>query len=445
MFRFINPKVYYSPDDGNNGSSGVLDKQGIFDALDKDDNDKTNLLDDTGNPDESTDDKDKSTKDTKEKTKKTTEKDDEETEDDELEELEELIEEDDKDEPEEDELEQELIAPVSRKKILKEFPELFKKFPHIERALYKSQQYGELFPTLDDAREFKSKAETLDSFETDLANGDVEKILTATKSSAPNAFAKIVDNLITTINKVDPNASITITGNIISHTIYSMAMEARKTKNEALLNAASLLNQFVFGTSDYVSPKKLATEERADPEKAKLETERQQFLQDRFQVANQDLSSRVTNAIKDTIDSNIDPKGSMEDYVRKNASRDAFEIVNQMLVTDKRFQQIKDKLWERAAKNNFNSQSVADIRKAFLSRAKQLLPTAINKARMEALKGMRRKSSNNGNDTNDDDQDISVNKTQHSESRRSNNRPQVHDSKKPQKGESSLDFLMRDS
>src|SRR5216684_2440964 len=58
-----------------------------------------------------------------------------------------------------------------RQAILKEFPELFKKFPAIEHAIYREQQYAEIFPTLDDAKEANARLDDFKAFESELFDG----------------------------------------------------------------------------------------------------------------------------------------------------------------------------------------------------------------------------------------------------------------------------------
>ncbi len=60
-----------------------------------------------------------------------------------------------------------------RQQILKEFPELFKKFPAIEHAIYREQQYAEVFPTINDAKEALARNQDFKSFENELFSGDL--------------------------------------------------------------------------------------------------------------------------------------------------------------------------------------------------------------------------------------------------------------------------------
>ncbi len=445
---FIHRLNYDAPDTGSGGGSDILDKQGIFDALSDDkldvDDDKEKLkIDELEETDEDDDDSDEDIED-KKNDKKEKKKDDkkdkkEDKEIDDLDELEKELEEEDNKEDKEEELE--ITSPLRRKEVLAKYPKLFEEFPQLERAYYRNQKYSELLPTIEDAKEAVEAKETLEGFEEDLVNGNIEKMLLATKEGSGQGFNKLVDNYLSVLQKVDPNSALHVIKNVISNTIYQMATEARESKNEELHKAAKLLNEFIFGTSKYVAPSKLTTEDKTDPEKDKLETEKKQFAQQKFESASNDVRTKVSNLLKSAIADYIDPKNSMPPYVKKNAQREAFEYLNQMLTEDKRFRGIIDKLWERAAKSNYSNDSVMELRKAFLGRGKSLLPTAIKKARLEALKGMRI----NTKETKDDDtDDTDKNEKPNRQSREKKDKSQSTKPSDKFAGMSTLEALMSD-
>lgn len=306
---------------------------------------------------------------------------------DELAELEEELELEEKDE---DELE--LIAPVRRKEILAKYPKLFKDFPYLEKAYYREQKFTELYPTFEDANVAKTKAETLDKFESNLIEGDLTEILQATKDENKESFNKIADNYLLSLSKVDEGAYHHVIGNIIKATITNMVREARglgENEGRVLQNAASILNQFVFGTSQFTrsEPLSKSTPEKSDRER-ELEQKEEKFRKERFESARTSLDTKVDNVLKATISANIDKNDSMTPYVKRNAEREALEYVYERLDKDTRFKAIRDKLWQNAYKNDYDSSSMEKLLTAIKSVSKTLLPTAIKKARNEALKGM---------------------------------------------------------
>lgn len=390
---FLSPETV-TPAGGGSGTptatpSGEMGKEDMIEFLSGDDEPET--LDIT--PKDK--DKDKGKEKGKEKDKEGDETPDEDEkldktgdddDDDELDELTEL--EDELKEPTEEQLE--LVTPVRRREILKKYPQLFKDFPYLEKAYYREQQFTELLPTIDDAKQAVQARDILSNFEKDLMDGNSETVLKAVKAENPAAFNKMADNYMLTLRNVDENAYFHVLGNITKHTIAAMVQEARSSKNEELQNAALLLNQFVFGSSTYSPPTDLAKPEKeGDKDKDKNISEREQkFITQQFESSRDDLNTRVNNTLRNTIQAHIDPKESMTPYVRRNAERDAMEQLTDLVNKDSRFKVLVDKLWDKAYKDGFTTEAKDRIKSAYLSRARTLLPSVIKKARNEALRGI---------------------------------------------------------
>ena len=119
-------------------------------------------------------------------TEEAEEKEDKEEEDEELE-LKEAEEEEEEEETEELE-DDEFVVPVRRKEVLAKYPQVFKDFPYLEKSLYISQQFTELFPTPDDAKQAKEALGQFSEYETALVeNADARGILKAVKESDPES------------------------------------------------------------------------------------------------------------------------------------------------------------------------------------------------------------------------------------------------------------------
>lgn len=294
-----------------------------------------------------------------------------------------------------------LITPFKRKEILAKYPDVFKDFPYLEKAYFRDQQFTEIFPTIEDAKETVEKAETLDKFEGRIMSGEIGDVLTAVRDQDNKAFNKIVDNYLPALAKVSPEAYYHVLGNVIKNTIMSMVQESKRSNNEGLQVAAQLLNQFIFGTSEFTRPTKLAGEQDNTDERSEVEQERARFTRERFETVRDDLNTKIHNVLKSTIDGHIDPRKSMTDYVRKNAVRDAMDILERVMRQDPRFNTFLDSLWKKAFESKFDRVSTDKIKAAYLSRAKTLLPSVIKKARIDALSGQG-KSKRDDNDEESD-------------------------------------------
>lgn len=312
-------------------------------------------------------------------------KDDEEV--DELAELEEDLE-----EPDEEKLE--LTTPVRRREILKKYPQLFKDFPYLEKAYYREQQFTEILSTIDDAKEAAESHKVLQRYTEDMVEkGNISNVLKMIKETNPDTFASVVDTYMDHLERIDPAAHLHVQSNLVKNIILGMVDEAKSSNDNDLRTAALLLNKWAFGSSKFTPPTRMSKQASPEAEgKEKEISKREQEFNNRvIDSAVSDINNRVNNSIKGAIDNNIDPNGSMTDYVKRNAARDALEKVSGLIKKDVRFQKIVDKLWERAANDNYSKDSQDEIRKAYLSKAKSLLTPVLKSARNEALRGMGRK------------------------------------------------------
>ena len=289
----------------------------------------------------------------------------------------------------------ELAVPVRKKEILKVYPDLFKKFPYLEAAYFRHGQYVDIFPTIEDAKEAQEKSNQLGELESNLLSGDTESILKLVKDNDEEAFKKIADNYLPTLAKVDEKAYLNVVSNVVKHTIISMVREGRSLENsartddeknraKALINHAEAINEFVFGTREFTKPQNLSSEDKKDDS---VKKEREEFARERFETHLGELQNDVDRKITSTIDVNIDPKKSMTPFVRKHATKEASEKLEELIGQDKRFKGTLDQLWKAAVESKYSRVSLDKIRSAYLSKAKTLLPSVIKEARNEALKG----------------------------------------------------------
>jgi hypothetical protein len=347
--------------------------------------------------------------------------------------------------PKEEDLE--LTTPVRRKEILAKYPKLFKDFPYLEKAYYREQQFTEVFPTVQEAKAAGEKSRIMDRVESEIMNGDITSILKAAKQENNESFLRIADNYLPTLRSVDPQAYYHVLGNVVKDTIITMVKEARALgeNGQPLQAAANILNQFVFGSQNFQPPQPLSRQVRPDEQNREREFQQreQQRVMSSFESTKTDLQTRADNVLRSTIDQNIDPNGTMTDYVKKNATKDAFESLESLIVKDSRFRGILDKLWEKAFQQNFDKDSTDKIKSAYLSKAKTLLPSVIKRARNEALRGLGRR---NGSTEEVESETLTTRKSPSVSNGRSTapSSGKIRSGKDIPKGMSTLEFLMKD-
>lgn len=339
----------------------------------------------------------------------------------------------------------ELAVPARRKEILAKYPNIFKDFPYLEKAYYLERKYSELLPTIEDAQQAVDKSKQLDEYEKELMSGSTESILTAVRDNDKKAYARLVDNYLPTLQKIDENAYLHVVGNVVKQAIIALVQAGKDEGSDDFIQAADTINKFVFGTRTFTPPARMSKDEATEDAKATEISERErQFNERQFEVAKTGITGKIDNIIKSTVDKNIDPNDSMTDYVRRTATREVTESLESLIQKDSRFMTIYDRLWEKAAKDNFSQESMDRIKSAYLSKAKTLLPEIIKKVRNEAIKGINRKA-NSDNDNKDRKGPLPVGKTRNSASSQNSGKAQANGSKQPvPKGMSSLEYLMQD-
>lgn len=336
----------------------------------------------------------------------------------------------------------ELTTPVRRKEILAKYPKLFKDFPYLEKAYYREQQFTEILPTIQDARQAVEKAQILDRTEQQVMSGDIAPILTAARQESQEAFNKIADNYLPALRQVDQQAYYHVLGNVLKDTIITMVREGKNLGEQGapLTAAANILNQFVFGSNTFQPPRPLSrqTNPQDQDRERQIQYENQQRFTAQFESVKDDLQMRADNVLKSTIDGHIDPRGSMSDYVKGKAKEDAFNNLEELISKDSRFRSLLDKLWEKAFESNFDKGSTDKIKSAYLSKAKTLLPSVIKKARNDALRGQ-------GGRVREEEEEIEPRKAPVSQGK--STPPSSGRIRKPSdipKGMSTLDVLMKD-
>jgi len=303
------------------------------------------------------------------------------------------VDEDEKEEELEEELTPEkldLISPVRRKEILKKYPNLFKEFPYLNVAYSRDQQFTEVFSTVQEAREAVETLQAFDGFRQELMQGNMTSVLKTVKEADPQAFARVVDNVMHAIGTVEPQAYYHILSNQSAALINSMQQQARQTQNQDMMTAANIIQQFVFGRTGEIQPQPFSRPVQQNEQVNQLEQERMQFAQERFQSFSTDIDNKVGNRLKALIETNIDDKDSpkMTPFIKENAINRVFNELSQGMKTDPAYMKQLSNAWERAVRNNFSQESMNMIQTIAMNKGRTSLSKIILKVRSEALKGL---------------------------------------------------------
>jgi hypothetical protein len=329
---------------------------------------------------------------------------------------------------------------LTKKDLLAAYPDILKKFPQLERTIYRERQFSELFPTINDAKQIIERAETLDNAESQLMSGDVSAILDSVRQNDREAFLRIVDNFLPTIDKLDRGTYLHLVGNLGKQFIKQMSAEATRfgkdsNQGKLLSQTAIVMHQMLFGNSEWSEPTPLA---KPISEEQKKNNEREkEIMQNRFVEVQSDLNDRVTNAIKATVMQYIDPKESMSPYVRDKAIDDVGIKLQNLIDSDEQFKNKLDALWEQVFQSNFSRASQEKVKAAFFAKAQVHLPDIIKSVRAAALAGMGRQVSRAKPDKEDNPR-----ATPQNNGRSTTNKSGSNDDQ-PRRRESTKDYLNR--
>lgn len=280
----------------------------------------------------------------------------------------------------------------NREKIKKEFPDLFKKFPSIEKAIYREQQYAEVFPHPKDAEQAKESLSVLANIESELGNGNIENLLNSVKKFDEKSFNQITENFLPTLQKLNPQAHFNTVNYVLKQALFQANEYGKSADKESdnyqIALAARILNRWIYQTGEVKAPEALgsAIKQEFNPKEEELNKRETEFHRGALATAVTEVDERVMSTLTKSIENVIDTKNLMSPYVKGNATKDVVNQFRDDLRKDKRFMANLDRLWVKCREANYSEASKSKIREAIKLQAKQVLPDIIRRVKAEALK-----------------------------------------------------------
>lgn len=261
--------------------------------------------------------------------------------------------------------------------INKKFPEFFKEFPQMKHVIGREMAYSNIFPSIDEAKDAQTDSNNFDILNNYFESGDTKEICSLMKDTDEKAYEKFVDNFLPTLQTQDSNTFYKITAPLIQNVI-NQVYSANKGRDENIQNAALVIADYLFGNEDFAknSPKITNVEDSRNNN-----TERDKFFSERESLFQTEISSSVTQEVKDAIFDDIinqfpDQKipDNMKDLIADQVDSSFYKI-DKSLGSDESHINMMKSLWKRAKNSGYTGDWKDRIIQAYLSRAKELIPS----------------------------------------------------------------------
>lgn len=304
----------------------------------------------------------------------------------------------DKDNKEDEDKEEETTDVFEGRPTLKDlkasYPDIFKKYPELREVLFREQKFGEQFGSVEEAQQAAVKARSFDVIETNLLDGDSSLLIEQLGENDPQALAKVVDNFLPTVlEKGGQDLYLRATVPIIETFLANVFEHGKRVGDKNLMASAKHASNYIFGTPDIRDPSRRQVERGPHPAEKKLEEERKQWNQTRFQEASSEVSAEIDTVLEAEIAKGLDPDKVLSPRQRVTLIREIKDAIDEQLSKDTAFGRQMKSLWQQATTSGYSKDKRTQIKNAFLGRAKALVPGVRSRLRAEWLGEKPEKSS----------------------------------------------------
>lgn len=300
--------------------------------------------------------------------------------------------EEDKEEEKEEKEEPKAEFPYDRptmQQLREAFPDIFKKFPVLRDIYYREQEFSQIFPTIEDAKEASSNASAFADLSSKVLNGDAGSLFSAIKEVDEKAVEKISETFLPSLYKISPDLHWKATLPLLQNIVRGFHQEGQRRKDENIINAADYLSDFVFGDVKVARGERDLVPRKSEDseEKKELDKEKAKFYVDRFDSFSNSIKSRADEDLKNYINEKgkIDPDNIFSDFIKETIINKIYQEVDKQLVADKNHMKYMGSLWDKAKSNGFSDDWKSRILSAYLARAKSLVPAIRAKFISEAM------------------------------------------------------------
>jgi hypothetical protein len=268
----------------------------------------------------------------------------------------------------------------SIQEIKAKYPDFFKDFPVFRDVVFQEIEYRKLFPSIEDAKESIEDNIAYQGIRESVLNGKVDVLLGAIEETSKESANKFALSFLPALHKKDSqlySQAVTPLFENLTRTLYRSSDE--NTRNAALVLARYLFGKDATAIAEGQLTFAKSTEESEDAKKVREDREKFQTekTQEFTSVAVQEMRAGMARLIL----RDLDPSNRMSERAKTLLVKDIIDEVDRKLAADEGHMKTMNARWARAHREGLNTASKEKVVSAYLSRAKQVIPSVRDAAR----------------------------------------------------------------
>lgn len=300
-------------------------------------------------------------------------------------------------EDEEDEEEDEGKILTSWTDIKNKYPDFGKEFPDVKNALFREQQFSEVFSTPAEAQEVLDRVAVFDRLSNDVVDqGNIVDLFDTIKKQNGESFTKIAYSLLPYFQENDKDTYYELAARPIKQLLRAAWHDGNGEKTD-LGKAAAHIHKYFFKNINFDEKVKSETGKETNTRSRREEELENRLSQIEYGKQNEFLSSvdesyvvKMTKHVRE----GIDKDERLTEWTKSKISDDVLREIQHQLKKDTRYVGAINSLIRQASQNGFTNDFKSRLINTALVRAKSLVPEIRRKLVAEALRTSRKIPSN---------------------------------------------------
>jgi len=276
----------------------------------------------------------------------------------------------------------------SIQEIKAKYPDFFKDFPIFRDVVFRELEFTKVFPTIDDAKESLEDSITLSGLRDSVLAGKSEDVFDAVKNTDEKAAETFALTFLPTLYKKDNE----LYKQALTPVMEAAARNMFSSSDENVRNAAIVFIKHLWpGLSNdnvmaIVEGRGTLAKNLTESEDAKkLKEERQRNAENELTKFHASTIQELGKQRAALISRGLDPEKVLTEAQKQYLVKEIANEVDKQLIADEIHMKNMNARWLRATKEGFNDTSKEKIISAYLSRAKQVIPSIREKVKNDLL------------------------------------------------------------